>query len=130
MKKISLEYLNNLISDESTKKEIDIIDYIKKCVREYKIEEKVKNCEWEKYFDKLYSLYPRKVAKQNAKKIFEHKIRGLSEEDCRTKCNLIYKAQMKYQHLISETNTDTQYIKHYASWLNAEIPNSPHYKGR
>ena len=130
MKAQAIKYLNGLVTDETTKKEIDLIDFIKKCVREYAEEEKKPVVEWENYFEKLWKLYARKTEKQLAKKTFEHKIRGLNDEDCRKKCNNIYILQMKYMKECEENGTEMQYIKHYSSWLNASVPNSPHYKGR
>ena len=129
MKTNAIKFLNALITEDTTKKDIDLIDFIKKCVREYKTEDKAPEVDWLKYFQKLWSLYPRKVNKELAKRTFEHKIRGLNEEDCKQKCNNIYKLQM-YQVKWEENGTDTQYQAHYSSWLNANIPNSPHYKGR
>ena len=130
MKTQAIKYLNGLVTDETTKKEIDLIDFIKKCVREYAEEEKKPVVEWENYFETLWKMYPRKINKQLAKKTFEHKIRGLTDEECRTKCNYIYKLQIKYIHECEVSDRDLQYIQHFSSFLNANIPNSPHYKGR
>lgn len=130
MKKSALDYINKLISSETTKKELDIIEYIKRCIREYKEEKKMENVQWEPMFDVLWKIYPRKIDKQSAKKIFEHKIRGLGEQECKDKCNLIYKAEMRYISQINQNRTPIGYIKHFGTWLNAEVPNSPKYKGR
>lgn len=130
MKSKAISYLNGLVNDETTKKEIDLLDFIKKCVREFKSPEELPKVEWQKYFETLWKIYPRKVEKQNAKKMFERKIRGLNEQECKDKCNLIYKAEMRYISQIKERETPVEYIKHFASWLNAEVPNSKHYKGR
>ena len=130
MKKKAIEYLDRLITDDTTKKEIDIISYIKKCVKNLEDNKKeIKNCEWEPFFEKLWSIYPRKIAKQNAKKTFEHKIRGLSHEQCIEKCRAIYKAQVQYIKVLRDNNTQEQYIKHYSSWLNSEVKDSPYFKG-
>lgn len=133
MKTQALNYLENLITDETSKKELDLIEFIKKCVKEYK-EREVQKCitesvDWLPYFEKLWSLYPRRDAKQTAKKSFERKIRGLNEQQIKDKCNAIYVAQMKYVKYITETNTELKFVKMYSTWLNSEVKNSPYYRG-
>lgn len=86
--------------------------------------------DWESKFEKLWSIYPRKKNKQLAKKTFEHKIRGLDNQECVDKCNAIYKAQVISTNEWKTNNTDEQFIPHYSSWLNNNVPNSPKYKGR
>lgn len=131
MKTQAIKYLNGLVTDETTKKEIDLIDFIKKCVREFKEEKpQVEKVDWEQYFEKLWKMYPKRSDKATARKMFERKIRGLSDEECRAKCNEIYKIQMRYVAECQEQEREMQYIKLYATFLNANIPNSPHYKGR
>lgn len=125
MKTPAINYLNSLINDSTTKRELDIINFIKKCVKEYKVVEKPKLVDgWQNYFETLWKLYPRKVGKQQAIKMFQRKIIGLNEEETRNKCNLIYKALMKYKQELERLNTQPEYVKHFATWLNAEIPNS------
>lgn len=86
--------------------------------------------DWESMFETLWKLYPRKENKQLAKRTFEHKIRGLEQKECIDKCNAIYKAQTISMNEWKNKYTDIQYIPHYSSWLNNNIPNSPKYKGR
>lgn len=125
MKTPAINYLNSLINDSTTKRELDIINFIKKCVKEYKVVEKPKLVDgWQNYFETLWKLYPRKVGKQQAIKMFQRKIIGLNEEETRNKCNLIYKALIKYKQELERLNTQPEYVKHFATWLNAEIPNS------
>lgn len=132
MKTQAIKYLNGLITENTTKKEIDLIEFCKKAVKNYSEKEKVElqHFDWESMFETLWKLYPRHIGKQNAIKQFEHKVRGLSEQECKDKCNLIYKAEMIYIQQIKNNETPMQYIKHFSSWLNAEVPNSPHFKGR
>lgn len=130
MKTNAIKYLNALVTDNTTKKEIDLIDYIKKCVREYKTENKAPEVDWLKYFQKLWELYPRKVNKELAKRTFEHKIRGLNEEDCKEKCRKIYQMQSAQVGVWKEKGTEMQFIPHFSTWLNASIPNSKYYKGK
>lgn len=131
MKNKAINYLNSLIKDSTTKSEIDIIEYCKKCVRNYKEENKKqeKSFDWSPFFETLWKMYPRKVNKQLAKKTFEHKVRGLDEEQCREKCNKIYKVQMLRQEEWKANKTELQFIAHYSTFLNANVPNSEHYKG-
>lgn len=131
MKSATIKYLQSLITDETPKKTCDLLQFAIRCVREHKVEEKVENkVDWLPMFETLWKMYPKKSDKQNAKKMFERKVRGLTEEECREKCNLIYKAQMRYQNQLIQNQTPLEYTKLYASWLNCEVPNSKHYKGR
>ena len=131
MKRKVMQWLDNKITDDITKAELDIIEFCKKCVRTFKTEEKVENkVDWLPMFETLWKMYPRKVGKQNAVKQFEHKVRGLSEEECREKCNLIYLAEVKYIKQLQDNDTPLEFTKHFASFLNAEVPNSKYYKGR
>lgn len=131
MKSATIKHLQSLITDETPKKTCDLLQFAIRCVREHKVEEKVENkVDWLPMFETLWKMYPKKSDKQNAKKMFERKVRGLTEEECREKCNLIYKAQMRYQNQLIQNQTPLEYTKLYASWLNCEVPNSKHYKGR
>lgn len=130
MKTKAIKWLNSKITDDTTKGELDVIDFLKKLVRDYKAPEKKQEFDWSPMFETLWKLYPRRVGKQNAIKQFEHKIRGLTEQECREKCNLIYRAEMRYIQQLQQNETPMGYIKHFASWLNAEVPNSKYYKGR
>ena len=122
MKSQAIKYLNSLATDETTKKELDLIDFIKKCVREFKEKEPEPQNNGEIYFEKLWELYPRKINKQLAKRTFQKKIKGLNEEECKDKCNKIYKAQMMAQQQWKNEGRELKYIPHYSSWLNAVVP--------
>lgn len=131
MKSKAIKWLNEQIGEDTTKAELDIIEFCKKAIREWKVEEKLQSqVDWLPMFEKLWKIYPRKIGKQNAIKQFEHKVRGLNEEECREKCNLIYVSEVKYIKQVQENNTPMEYIKHFSSFLNAEVPNSKHYKRR
>ena len=131
MKSATIKHLQSLITDETPKKTCDLLQFAIRCVREHKVEEKVETkVDWLPMFETLWKIYPRKVGKQNAVKQFEHKVRGLSEEECREKCNLIYLAEVKYIKQLQDNGTPLEFTKHFASFLNAEVPNSRHYKGR
>lgn len=131
MKSATIKFLQSLLTDDRPKGECDLLQFAIRCVRSFSIEEKVETkVDWLPMFETLWKLYPKKSDKLNAKKMFERKIRGLTEEECREKCNLIYKAQMRYQNQLIQNETPLEYTKLYATWLNCEVPNSKHYKGR
>ena len=131
MKSATIKHLQSLITDETPKKVCDMVEFAVKCVKAYKVEDKVENkVDWLPMFETLWKMYPRKVNKELAKRTFEHKIRGLGEQECKDKCNLIYKAQKIAMVRWEEQGTEMQYIPHYSSWLNSSVPNSPKYKGR
>jgi Uri superfamily endonuclease len=131
MKSATIKHLQSLITDETPKKTCDLLQFAIRCVRSFSIEEKVENkVDWLPMFETLWKMYPRKVNKELAKRTFEHKVRGLGEQECKDKCNLIYKAQKIAMARWEEQGTEMQYIPHYSSWLNSSVPNSPKYKGR
>lgn len=131
MKEKALKFLNDLVNDDTSKGQLDIIAYIKKCIKEYeRSQESNDKFDWGFIFDKLWEIYPRKVGKEAAKKAFEHKVRGLPEEDCRAKCNVIYIREKQAISGWVEDGTETQYIPHFSTWLNANVPNSDKYRGR
>lgn len=132
MKTKAIRYLNSLINDNSTKAEIDLISFIKCCVREFteKEENKPLRVNLEPYFTALWSMFPRKVGKEQAKREFEKKFRGLDEQETRDKANKIYIALKVYLSEIEENQTEMRYIKHFSSWLSACVPNSKYYKVR
>lgn len=131
MKSQTIKFLQSLLTADRPKGECDLLQFAIRCVRAFKTEEKVENkVDWLPMFETLWKMYPRKVGKQNAVKQFEHKVRGLSEEECREKCNLIYLAEVKYIKQLQDNGTPLEFTKHFASFLNAEVPNSKYYKGR
>ena len=113
---------NDNDNDNDNVKDNDIINKEKEIYKE--------KVDWESMFETLWSKYPRKANKILAKKTFEHKIRGLGEQECIEKCNAIYKAQTISIREWEKDNREKDFIPHYSSWLNNNIPNSPKYKGR
>lgn len=130
MKAKAIRYINSLINDETQKRELDIINFIKKCVNEHKEKEELPKNNYEQYFETLWKIYPRKSNKQLAKKTFEHKVRGLEEQDCKDKCNKIYKAMAFDMNKWTAEKRAENYLPHFSSWLNFNIPNSQHFKGK
>lgn len=79
------------------------------------------------YFDTIWKLYPRKVAKVTAKNTFMRKFRGLDYDGARALANKIYAVLKKQLELWQEENDwqgrATEYIPHFATWLNANFEN-------
>ena len=92
----------------------------------------VTNEEIDNYFDKIYSIYPRKVSKVQAKETFEHKLRGLEKEEAYKKAIAIYR-MLENQNQVWQSENDGQgrkveFISHFSTWLNDNVENSPHFK--
>lgn len=92
----------------------------------------VTNEEINNYFDKIYSIYPRKVSKVQAKETFEHKLRGLEKEEAYKKAIAIYR-MLENQNQVWQAENDGQgrkveFISHFSTWLNDNVENSPHFK--
>lgn len=92
----------------------------------------VTNEEIDNYFDKIYSIYPRKVSKVQAKETFEHKLRGLEKEDAYKKAIAIYR-MLENQNQVWQAENDGQgrkveFISHFSTWLNDNVENSTHFK--
>ena len=111
-KEDAYEFLNRLITPDMPVKNLEIVKFIKKCVKAYFETEEKTTPDWQKYFDKLWEIYPRKIEKQNAKKTFEHKIRGLNDEETKEKCRLIYKSEVRYITQLKQSQTPVEYVKH------------------
>lgn len=131
MKNKALRFLNGLITDETTKGELDIINYLKRLLKaEIEPKKTIGEVDYMPYFEFLWEMYPRKVGKQNAIKQFEKKVRGYNEEEVKDVCNGIYVIVKRRIAYWQEHETEICYIPHFASLLNSEVPNSKHYKGR
>lgn len=92
----------------------------------------VSNEDIEKYFETTYSIYPRKVSKQQAKKTYEHKFRGLESDEARKLAIRIYKSLERQIALWQAENKgngrELEYIPHFSSWLNDNIEDSKNFK--
>ena len=92
----------------------------------------VTNEEINNYFDKIYSIYPRKVGKVQAKETFEHKLRGLEKEEAYKKAIAIYR-MLENQIQVWKDENDGQgrkveFIPYCSSWLNPNVEDSAHFK--
>ncbi len=84
------------------------------------------------YFDKTYTIYPRKVSKEDARKAYEHKFRGLEQDEGRKLANYIYINLEKQVQIWSAEKDgkgrEKEFMPHMATWLNDNIQDSPHFK--
>ena len=92
----------------------------------------VTNEEINNYFNKIYSIYPRKVGKVQAKETFEHKLRGLEKEEAYKKAIAIYR-MLENQIQVWKNENDgrgrkVEFIPYCSSWLNPNVEDSPHFK--
>ena len=88
----------------------------------------VTNEEINNYFDKIYSIYPRKVSKVKAKEMFERKLRGLDKETAYKKAIAIYRMLERQVEVWESEKRETSYLPYPASWLNDNVEDSPKYK--
>jgi hypothetical protein len=63
------------------------------------------------FFEDFYNLYPKKIGRQTAIKAYEKAVKKTTHE-------IIMQGLARYKKHISEKNTETQFIKHPATWLN------------
>lgn len=84
------------------------------------------------YFDKIYSIYPRKVSKVRAKETFEHKLRGLEKDEAKRKAVGIYRMLEKQIEFWKAENDGQgrkiEHLPHFSTWCNDNVENSPHFK--
>lgn len=140
MKTKATKWLNAQIKDETTKAELDIINFLKRLVRETAkaengVDDQVVTCdEINSFFEKTYSLYPRKVNKVQARTTFEHKLRGMKKDEAREKALKIYYL-LKSQIQVWEKENDgkgrkLEHTPHFSSWCNGNVDDSPQFAKR
>ena len=125
MKAKAIKWLNSLVTESTTKGELDIIEFIRKCVKNYKVEDK--NKENEEYitelFEKFYKVYIRKGAKIQASKTFRKKLIKLkTKEEILEKARKIAKVYSVCAKEWNENGRDKQFIPLCSSFLNSNIP--------
>lgn len=81
-------------------------------------------------FNILWKIYPRKEGKEQAKKTFEHKLRGMKIADAKAKGNKIFLLIKAKRKAWEEAETELRFIPMFSSLLNSEVPDSPHFGGR
>ena len=87
------------------------------------LKERVPDEKIEEWFSAIYSMYPRKEARVNAKQAFIKKIRGLDEEQARLVAGRIYRMLQAQLMIWSGENEGRgrkrEYTPLFASWINA-----------
>ena len=81
-----------------------------------------------RWFAKIWEIYPHKVDKVQARKTFEHKLRGMNYEEAKKKTWLIFRMLEQQVSVWEKNETEIQYIKHCSTWLNANIEDSKHFR--
>ncbi len=81
-------------------------------------------------FNILWKIYPRKEGKEQAKKTFEHKLRGLKVEQAKDKANKIFLLIKGKRKMWEENETEIRFIPMFSSLLNSDVPDSPYFGGR
>lgn len=99
-------------------------------IKEENIKEKATGEDINRWFENIWQIYPKDVDKIQARKTFEHKLRGLPKEEAHKKAIGIYRLLKRHIALWERQGTELQYIKGCSSWLNANIEDSPHFKRR
>lgn len=123
MKTKAIKWLNSKITDDTTKAELDVIDFLKKLVRDYKVPEK--NTEKEQYIDELftkfYKVYCRHSARQQGLKTFRKKLIKLkTNEEILDKARKIAKLYSQQREELEAR--DLEYRPMISSWLNQNVP--------
>jgi hypothetical protein len=89
----------------------------------------VTNEEINNYFDKIYSIYPRKVSKVQAKATFSKKLKGMDKNTAHKKAVSIYRLiEKQIEVWQSENNGEGRKLEHIpymSSWLSANVEDSP-----
>lgn len=123
MKNKAIKWLTAQITDEMSKGEYDIVQYLKGLVRADKgVSAKDESeVEWRPMFEKLWAIYPRKVAKAQAVKTFAKKVKGKSTDELKDFCNKVWRKIKVRTAFWEEHGTDKAYICHFSSFLNNEF---------
>jgi hypothetical protein len=123
MKTKAIKWLNAQITDEMSKGDYDIVQYLKGLVNAEKRAktETADESEWRPMFEKLWSIYPRKVAKAQAVKTFAKKVKGKSTDELKDFCNKVWRKIKVRTAFWEEHETDKAYICHFSSFLNNEF---------
>ena len=123
MKSKAIKWLSAQVQPTTTKSELDVIDFLKKLVREYKVPEK--NTEKEQYinelFAKFYKVYCRHTARQQGLKTFRKKLIKLkTNEEILDKARKIAKLYAQQREELEAR--DLEYRPMVSSWLNQNVP--------
>ena len=122
MKTKAIKWLTAQITDEMSKGDYDIVQYLKGLVRADKGDktENAEKVEWRPMFEKLWSIYPRKIAKAQAVKTFEKKIKGKTADEVKDFCNKLWRKIKVRTAYWEEHETEKAFIPHFSTFLNQE----------
>ena len=123
MKTKAIKWLTAQITDEMSKGDYDIVQYLKGLVRADKGDktETAEKVEWRPMFEKLWSIYPRKIAKAQAVKTFEKKIKGKTDDEVKDFCNKLWRKIKVRTAYWEENETDKAFIPHLSTLINQEF---------
>ena len=120
----AIKFLNSLVNDNTTKSELEIISYIKKCLKQScSKRETAKEAYIKDLFSEFYKIYCKKGNKEQALKTWKKKlIKIKTEEEILQKARKIVKMYRAYELKWKEDETELKYIPLCSSWLNANVP--------
>lgn len=123
MKTKAIKWLNAQITDEMSKGDYDIVQYLKGLVRADKGDktETAEKVDWKPIFEKIWAIYPRKVAKAQAAKTFAKKVKGKDETAIKDFANKLWRKIKVRTAYWEEHETEKQYIPHLSSLINQEF---------
>lgn len=123
MKTKAIKWLNAQITDEMSKGDYDIVQYLKGLVNAEKKAkaETADESEWRPMFEKLWSIYPRKVAKAQAVKTFAKKVKGKSPDELKDFCNKVWRKIKVRTAFWEEHETEKEFIPHFSTLINQEF---------
>lgn len=120
-----LRWLDSHINEETSKSELDIINYLKSLTRANKPLKQ--DSELESYIDELfvkfYKVYVRKGGKEQARKTWAKKFKKLkTKDDILEKARKIATLYNQFAKQWQEKETEMQYIAMCSTFLNANVP--------
>ena len=123
MKTKAIKWLTAQITDEMSKGDYDIVQYLKGLVNAEKKakSETADESEWRPMFEKLWSIYPRKVAKAQAVKTFAKKVKGKSTDELKDFCNKLWRKIKVRTAYWEEHETEKAFIPHLSTFINQEF---------
>ena len=126
MKNKAIKWLTAQITDEMSKGEYDIVQYLKGLVRADKgvsAKDEVNEQYIADLFAKFYGGYKRKGSREQAFKTFRKKLIKLkSETEILAKVRKMAKLYSACAEQWEENETEMRYIPLCSSWLNANVP--------
>lgn len=84
----------------------------------------------EDWFNKVYSIYPRKVSKVQGKITFEHKFRGLEFTEAQDIVKGIYEMLKMQIEVWQKEDRKIEFIPHFSTWINDNVEDSKFYRRR